>query len=343
MTDQGRCDIIIGMMWGDEGKGKVVRSLILEAEKQLDGYTHCVRFNGGPNAGHTIYDNGHKISTHQVPSGFIIPNIRLLIGPACAVDMDKLDNEIKKLESLGYSIRERLVVSKRAHLIQPSHIAEDVADDLIGSTGSGIRPVNRDKYNRSGIRAGSVVHDRYDIQVGDVVKELSEDGLRVLFEGAQGTMLDIDLGEYPYVTSSNCLSSGITTCGFPFRQVDNVYGICKLYDTYVGKMEFQPKDDVDLERLGTVGHEYGTTTGRRRQCNWLNLDKFMVSLRANSVTNVIVNKCDILDEVGVYKVIHYGKIKQFADLETMQHYICTTILTKYLYVTVTFSGSPHTI
>jgi adenylosuccinate synthase len=340
-------DIAVGLMWGDEGKGKVVRSLILAAEEQKDKttYTHCVRFNGGPNAGHTIYDKGHKIATHQVPSGFIQPNMRLMIGPACVVDLDKLDKEITELEELGYFIRERLVVSQRAHIILEKHITEDISDDRIGSTKSGIRPVNRDKYNRRGVQAKSYVAEgkwTWNILVGDVVSELAQDGIAVLFEGAQGTMLDIDLGEYPYVTSSNCLSSGVTTCGFSFRQIVHVYGICKAYDTYVGNMDFQP-DDPKLEELGTVGQEFGATTGRRRQCNWLNLDKLLISLRANSVSDLIVNKCDILDQVGTYKATHKGELVSWSNMDAMKQYITDTVQAVVPGITVTFSGSPHTI
>jgi len=312
-------DIIIGLQYGDEGKGKITKAFIEEGD-----YTHCVRFNGGPNAGHTIYFNGNKLVTHQVPTG-IVHGLRCIIGPCCVVDIEKLEGEIKMLEDAGVvDVRKNLKVAYNAHIIFQKHIDDDINNDVAGSTQCGIRPVYRDKYNRCGTRA-----EKYEnicgCEIVDSYKELSEENVKVLFEGAQGFMLDIDWGHYPYVTSSHCTSGMITSCGFPFQRVGEVVGVAKIYETYVGNMKFGPEGDADLERLGVLGEEYGATTGRRRQCNWLNLDRLNKALAINSVTQLVINKCDIIEKLGVYKLYHGEQLIEFDNLKDMQDYVLNNV------------------
>ncbi len=313
--------IIIGLQYGDEGKGKVTNCMI--RNNKIHSFTHCVRYNGGPNAGHTIYHNNKKLVTHQVPTG-IIYGLKCVIGPNCALDIKKLQDEIDMLKNHGIqNIEENLKISFNTHIIQPKHINEDVSTDKIGSTGCGMRPVYRDKYNRSGLR----VDKDYNIgtkicgcEVIDPYVFLNKDGTKILFEGAQGFELDINWGKYPFVTSSQCDTGMIVSCGYSFRKIKNVYGIAKIYNTYVGAMDYQPNDEK-LIKLQKLGEEFGSTTNRKRQCNWLNLDELLRSININSVTDLIINKCDIFQQLEFYKLYHNGDGVEFKTFDEMKTYI----------------------
>lgn len=333
--------VIVGLQYGDEGKGKVVNHLIGETTAMNNEdpnvvqakFDYCVRFNGGPNAGHTIYHNNKKLITHQIPSG-IIHGITSVIGSGCVVDVTKLEQEIKMLEENGFTVRDLLKIAYNAHIIQPKHVEEDKNTDKIGSTKSGIRPVYRDKYNRSGVRANTLDNVCSCEIVDPYLLFNKGSAVRVMFEGAQGFMLDVDWGNYPYVTSSSCLASGIATTGFNFRNIDRVIGVAKIYNTYVGKMEFQP-DDPLLDKLCELGQEFGSTTGRKRQCNWLNLNELEKAAHINGVDSLIINKCDILEQLGVFKLYHDDELKEFDCLTDLQVYICD-----HLKLNITFSSSP---
>jgi len=312
-------DIVVGLQFGDEGKGKVTKSLI-----ETVNYDYCARFNGGPNAGHTIYYKGQKLVTHLVPSGICTDKTICLVGPGCVIDINKLEAEIQMLETAGISVRDRLKIAFNAHIISAEHIEDDIKNDVAGSTHSGIRPVYRDKYNRCGTRVcdlqneticGCEVVDTYE------VLQQAKAGSTVLFEGAQGFMLDIDSEFYPYVTSSHCISAMAATCGYSFKKIDRVYGICKLYNTYVGNRQFQPEDQPELHKLAVLGEEFGSTTGRQRQCNWLDLNQLQRAIVINSVTDLIVNKCDIIQELGVFRLYHNTKLIEFSNIEEMQSYV----------------------
>ena len=314
-------DIIVGLQYGDEGKGKVTNSLI--KNNQIHHYTHCVRYNGGPNAGHTIYLNDKKIVTHQIPTG-IIYGLKCLIGPNCAVDEDKLNNEIEMLKQNGIkNIEDNLKISFNAHIINKSHIEEDISSDKVGSTGCGMRPVYRDKYNRRGQRVNDIskLGEKFsNCEVVDPYLFLNEPDIKILFEGAQGFLLDINWGSYPYVTSSQCDTGMIVSCGYPMKKIKNIYGIAKIYTTYVGSMKFQP-DDPLLDKLQEIGNEYGSTTDRKRQCNWLNMDLLIKALVINGVTDLIINKCDIIEKLHYYKLYHNNKGYVFESLDEMKKYI----------------------
>tara|TARA_B100000929_G_scaffold269462_1_gene239023 strand:+ start:2807 stop:3829 length:1023 start_codon:yes stop_codon:yes gene_type:complete len=313
-------DIIVGLQHGDEGKGKVVYHLI-----KNNNYTRCVRFNGGPNAGHTIYVNQNKIVTHQLPTG-ILYGIPSLIGPGCVIDISKLNEEINEVRQFGIDISSLLKISKNAHIILEEHIQEDIATDKVGSTKSGIRPVYRNKYNRSGMR----VNDNKEllnylkengIDVVDSSEFLNVGNQYILFEGAQGFELDIDWGDYPYVTSSNCIAGYATCSGVSPKSVQNIWGIGKLYDTYVGLKKFQPSDEI-FNKLGDIGNEFGATTGRRRQCNWLNIETLKRAIRVNGVTHLVINKCDIIEKLNKFIIyVKNGNKKEFSSLNEMKEFI----------------------
>lgn len=281
-------DIVIGLQHGDEGKGKVTHHLLKNG-----GYTHCVRFNGGCNAGHTIFHNGKKFVTHHIPAGVFF-GVTSVIGNGCVVDPTKLQEEIDYLESHGINVRENLRIANNAHVITPFHKAEDRAEEKIGTTRTGNGPAYRDKYGRTGIRACDIP----DLQpfLVNIYEELAGDTV-VLMEGAQGFWLDPDWGDYPYVTSSHTGTAAAIQNGISPRSIRNVWGIIKAYETYVGARKFQPDDEI-FDLIQFAGQEFGATTGRVRQCNWVNLKEVKQAIAMNGVNRLVVNKMDVLREVG---------------------------------------------
>ena len=315
-------DIVIGLQYGDEGKGKIVHALA----KNKDAYEYCVRFNGGANAGHTIYHNGVKIVTHQVPSGILF-GIPCIIGDNCYVDLDKLLAELTMLQDNGITTRDMVYLSTKAHIITAEHLREDGAESAIGTTKSGIGPCARAKYGRTGMRVDMLMSMGHasavellmhaGIQIENPVqlfmKYYSQNGRhpRVLVEGAQAYGLDITHGDYPYVTSSHCLATDCLNMGINMMPTDRhcnkyqlrIWGVAKAYETYVGAKQFQPADDPMLDKMQEIGQEFGSTTGRKRQCNYLNLARLRESAFLNQVTHLVINKCDVLEhpDINVYR------------------------------------------
>ena len=331
-------DILVGLQHGDEGKGKVVHHLF-----KSNKYTHCVRFNGGPNAGHTIYHNGNKLVLHQIPVG-IIWGTDCVIGPGCVVNVKKLEEEILYLQENGISnIQKKLFIAHNAHVILDGYIDDDKKTDTIGSTGEGIKPAYVNKYEKIGTRIENIpgLKDKFNVVNTSTLLNKSEN--YILFEGAQGYMLDIDWGDYPYVTSSHCLSYGALSCGVPMQNIDKIYGICKIYDTYVGNKKFQNPEDDALQELGKAGNEFGATTGRRRQCSWLDLPKLKQAVITNGVTNLIINKCDIIRIVDKYR-LHDGKsLRILRDYEDMCLVIRDSLKECHFLREVIFSSSPNEV
>ncbi len=288
-------DVVLGLSWGDEGKGKVTKALLEEGE-----YTHCLRFNGGGNAGHTVYHNGVKIVTHLVPAG-VFYGVPSIVGPGCVVNIRKFFEEIKMLKDHGIDTTQ-VFIAENAHIVSEQHVEEDSKDTLIGTTKSGNGPAYRDKYARSGKRAKDYkILQSFLINMHEEFYK-STTPSKILMEGAQGFNLDIDHGDYPFVTSSHCSTAGALLAGFAPQCIRHVWGVAKVYDTYVGTLDFQP-DDPDLKTVQQVGKEFGATTGRVRKCNWLNIPKLLHSMEVNGVTHLVLNKFDILRDVGVWKVI----------------------------------------
>ena len=333
-------DVLLGLQWGDEGKGKIV-------DVFAPRYDVIARFQGGPNAGHTIKFHGNKFVLHLVPSGIFHENAVCLIGNGVVIDPITLEKEIRGLMDAGISVSERLKISRKAHLILPTHRLLDKAredakgDKKIGSTLKGIGPTYRDKIGRAGIRVGDIElpdfkhriqaafdrHERMLEQMGladeiidkesfmnsiDFLRSMElidsehylhrclKEGKRILAEGAQGTLLDIDFGSYPYVTSSNTVAAGACTgLGIAPNQIGKVYGITKAYCTRVGGGPFPTELEDDLgEQLRAAGGEFGATTGRPRRCGWLDLPALKFACRINGVTDLIITKADVLGELG---------------------------------------------
>ncbi len=341
-----RIDVLLGLQWGDEGKGKIVDYLSPQ-------YDIIARFQGGPNAGHTLVLDGVKHVLHTVPSGIFRDGIINLIGNGVVVDPTILVKELNQLDAAGVDYQDRLLVSEKAHLILPSHRYLDAASEAskgkekIGSTLRGIGPTYMDKTGRNGLRVGDIARpdfrDRYEALKAkhlDLVKvypdfdfaleqeeeawfvavervrtlprvdcayylaEALKAGKSVLAEGAQGSMLDIDFGTYPYVTSSNTTTSGVCTgLGVPPTAIGEVIGITKAYCTRVGSGPFPTElHDATGEKLRKEGHEFGATTGRPRRCGWIDLPQLRYSVMLNGVTQLTLTKIDILDafdEIGV--------------------------------------------
>lgn len=288
-------DIVVGLQHGDEGKGKVTHHLLKSGE-----YTHCMRFNGGANAGHTIYHEGEKHVTHSIPAGvfFGIPSI---IGPGCVLNVNKLFREIVELTERGVNLAKTLKIAHNVHIVTEEHIEEDSKDETIGTTRTGNGPAYRDKYNRTGHRAMDVNFLKpFLIDVYDELHNQKEAPI-ILMEGAQGFWLDPDWGDYPYVTSSHCGVAAALLNGVDPRSLRDVWGVAKIYETYVGNKTFQPTDEV-FKRIQTIGQEFGATTGRTRQCNWLNFNQLEQAIKMNGVNKLIFNKMDVLQKVGEWVI-----------------------------------------
>jgi adenylosuccinate synthase len=339
------CTVVVGAQWGDEGKGKIVDALAAGADI-------VARYQGGPNAGHSVIRDGHTIVLHVVPSGVLHPGRRCLIGNGVVVDLAGLREEVKHLEALGLDVGTRLGISPAAHLILPYHRAvEAVAESgagAIGTTGRGIGFAYRDKASRTGLRLADlddpegfmVAADRNLVRLrrefpgvealakmsgASVLGELAEcaawvrplvcdvsveiaqalaDDRRVLLEGAQGTLLDLDHGTYPYVTSSAASAAGAPLgVGIGPRAVDRVIGVTKAYCTRVGNGPFPSEMPADeAARLREAGEEYGATTGRPRRCGWLDVVALRYAVRVNGLDALIVTKLDVLDDFDHIRV-----------------------------------------
>jgi adenylosuccinate synthase len=306
-------DIIVDLQYGDCGKGKVAHFLC-----RKNKYTHVVRYNGGANAGHTIYHNNQKVVTHQIPVGVMF-GIKSVIGPGCVVDPILLKKEIKDLKSVGIDINENLFIAENAHVVTEAHKEEDKKDEKIGTTKQGIGFAYRDKY----MRVGKRVKDdkslkKYSIDFFE--KVVNQKDSHILMEGAQGFGLDIDWGDYPYVTSSSCTTSGALLNGFNYTNVNSVWGVAKIYETYVGNKKFEPNEMI-FKKIREIGQEYGATTGRPRQCNYFNIDTFKKAVKINGVTHLVISKIDVLRELNEWKVIESGKVKDLKTEKPMKEYI----------------------
>ncbi|GAB6120477.1 adenylosuccinate synthase [Dysgonomonas termitidis] len=333
-----KVDVLLGLQWGDEGKGKIVDVLTPD-------YEIVARFQGGPNAGHTLEFEGKKYVLRSVPSGIFQGNKINIIGNGVVLDPALFKGEIESLESSGHDLTKRLLISKKAHLILPTHRLLDACyeaakgDSKIGTTGKGIGPAYTDKISRNGLRVGDILHnfeEKYNTakskhlrilqQYGHDTSALAEiekewfagvaklkeftfidsehyinnavkQGKKILAEGAQGTMLDIDFGSYPFVTSSNTISAGACTgLGIAPQSVGEVYGIFKAYCTRVGSGPFPTElFDATGDKLRELGFEFGSVTGRPRRCGWIDLVALRYAIMIDGVSQLIMMKSDVLD------------------------------------------------
>ena len=310
-------DVVVDVQYGDSGKGKITHHLAREGN-----YTHVVRYNGGHNAGHTIYHEGKKFITHVIPCGVFF-GIESVIGPGCVINPQRLLEEMAELRDADIDIDNLLSIAKNAHVITDWHLAEDNKDKAIGTTKRGNGPAYRDKYGRKGVRAEQVPElAEYLI---DVYQEFHHNGeheqVEILFEGAQGFGLDVDWGDYPYVTSSHCTVGGAVLNGVPAHSVRKVYGAAKIYETYVGAKEFGMEEMEEAAAIRKVGEEFGATTGRPRKIDWFDIDSISKAIDINGLTTLVINKVDVLEEVGRFVLYHGDDKFDFDSIEDMQQYI----------------------
>ncbi len=306
-------DIIVDLQYGDSGKGKITHYLAKTRK-----YTHVIRYNGGANAGHTIFHEGKKFVTHQIPAG-VFWGVRSIIGPGCVLDPVQFFKEIGELEEGGVSMKGKIFIAHNTHIITESHKTEDSKDERIGTTKRGNGPAYRDKYGRTGIRAESV--PELQPYLIDLYEEFHKRGnVTILGEGAQGFGLDIDWGDYPFVTSSHCMIGGAILNGIPPHAIREVWGSAKIYETYVGAKKFEPDEPI-FKKIREIGEEYGATTGRARQVNWLNFDLLERAIRLNGVTHLVFNKIDVLRAVGRWGAIADGKDIIFSGEKEMNDFV----------------------
>ena len=317
-------DIVCGLSWGDEAKGKVVSSLVSGGD-----YAWVCRWSGGSNAGHTIYENGKKYVTHIVPAG-IFHNVKCYIGPECYVNIDDLIEELNYLKTSGFDTS-LVKISERVHLVTNNHKEEDIAKYSVkqGSTSKGIAPCARDKYGRTG---SSLISNLYLMKLLDEYPNiiLSSSNLygNILCEGAQGFWLDINHGNYPYVTSSLTLPYSACSLGFPPQKIGKIYGCCKLYDTRVGvDPSFPEVNDKDLLKISDIGNEVGSTTGRTRRVNWLDLNKLIKAVNISGTTQLIISKTDVIKKLGKFKYYFGNTLEGFSNYDDMINNL-TNILQK---------------
>lgn len=346
-----KADILLGLQWGDEGKGKVVDVL-------TPRYDAVARFQGGPNAGHTLEFDGKKVVLRSIPSGIFRNNLNI-IGNGVVLDPVLFRTEAEELVKSGIDLPAKLQISRKAHLIMPTHRLLDAAGEKakgsarIGTTGKGIGPTYTDKVSRTGLRVGDIeenfearykaARERHLMLLGITEDDLTEEqrqleaewlraidylknyklidseyevnellarGEKLLCEGAQGTMLDVDFGSYPFVTSSNTISAGACTgLGLAPQRIGDVYGIFKAYCTRVGAGPFPTElFDETGEKIGQLGHEFGAVTGRKRRCGWIDLVALRYAVMINGVTKLIMMKSDVLDTFPVIKACTRYKV-----------------------------------
>ena len=339
-----KVDVLLGLQWGDEGKGKIVDVLTPK-------YDVVARFQGGPNAGHTLEFNGEKYVLRSIPSGIFQGNKLNVIGNGVVLDPTLFINEANQLAKSGHDLKSRLVISRKAHLIMPTHRLLDAAneqakgDAKVGTTGKGIGPTYTDKISRYGLRVGDIEHDftnKYAaakarhlkmleslnypteqleeaeaawlkaieelktftfVDSEELINNYLKEDKSILAEGAQGSLLDIDFGSYPFVTSSNTISAGCCTgLGVAPRNIGEVYGIFKAYCTRVGAGPFPTElFDETGDALCSLGHEFGSVTGRKRRCGWLDLVALRYTSMLNGATKLIMMKSDVLDSFETIK------------------------------------------
>ena len=345
MNTISKVDVLLGLQWGDEGKGKVVDVL-------TPNYDVVARFQGGPNAGHTLEFEGQKYVLRSIPSGIFQGGKVNIIGNGVVLAPDLFMKEAIELEKSGHPLETRLHISKKAHLIMPTHRLLDRAyeaqkgDKKVGTTGKGIGPTFTDKVSRNGLRVGDILSDFQEkylahkqqhlkmlaalgwtdfstleaeekvwmegiaylrrfqlVDASHEIDDMLKHGKRVLCEGAQGTMLDVDFGSYPFVTSSNTISAGACIgLGVAPNKIGEVYGIMKAYCTRVGSGPFPTElFDETGKKLRDLGHEYGAVTGRERRCGWVDLVQLRYSVMLNGVTQLILMKSDVLDTFDTIK------------------------------------------
>lgn len=319
-------DVVYGADWGDGGKGKV--SAFLSSKKKTNGksfYDFVARWGGGQNAGHTVYVDGKKHKTHIIPSG-VFHGIKSLIGPGCVFNPELLMKEISELTNSGVDTS-LLLIHPNSHIVTKEHLEFDSRNlaSKLGTTSRGIAPAYAAKSARTGIRFCEWLKTNADYSI-ELSKYLMRDSVygNILCEGAQGFHLDINWGNYPYVTSSETLPYAACSIGFSPKKIRNIFAVAKMYDTRSGEDPLFPDtlfENEELMKICDIGKEFGTTTGRRRKVNYLNLDLLTNALSVSGGTHLVLSKCDVLEDAGVFKLIVDGNLIGFQNIFQMKDFI----------------------
>jgi len=325
-------DIIFGLAWGDEGKGKISNAI-------SKNYDIVCRWNGGPNAGHTVYLNDKKYKTHIIPCGVFQSKLSI-IGPNCVINIDKFFDEIEYLKKEGFDTS-LIKVSPKTHIITEKHVQYDLKflKPKLGTTGQGIAPAYADKALRIGKLAGNYLDKKY---LWD-----SELYGNILCEGAQSFWLDLNYGNYPYVTSSETLPYSACSLGFSPKKIRDIIGVAKIYDTKSGVDPLFSEslwNDEHLNKIIELGKEFGSTTGRKRIVNWLRINHLKQAIKISGTNKLIINKCDILQDINKYKITTDDEKGpshiEFINFDSMKDYIINELKE---YCEIIFSGNKETI
>ena len=342
MTDIKKVDICCGLCWGDEAKGKIVSHLLANNK-----YDWVCRWNGGSNAGHTIYINDTKYATHIIPAG-VFYGIPCYIGPDCFINANALVSEMEYLKNNGFDIS-KIYFSSKAHIVTDAHIEEDclLYKKQQGSTGMGIAPCARDKF----ARRGCLIKNDETFPYKENIWSQDEPPLAgtILCEGSQGFWLDINYGSYPYVTSACTLPYSACSLGFPPQKIRNIYGAAKVYDTRVGVDPYfshiqSEKYKETFNNIAVIAEEYGTTTKRLRSIEWLNIDKLLQAVNTSGTNIIILSKIDILDKIKQYVYIYKGEYIQCENKDMFINNINTLLKDNCEFVeNIIYSDNPKTI
>jgi adenylosuccinate synthase len=335
-------DVVFGLQYGDEGKGKITK-YIQENPPENESYTHVVRWNGGPNAGHTVFIEGKKFVTHHIPFPYNKETISI-IGPGCVINPETFLKEVDEVVSMGVD-RDRIKVAYNAHLITHAHLSKDGKDTAIGTTKRGIGPCYSDKALRGNYLRAETYPD-LDEFVCDPTELLNQKNNKILFEGAQGFYLDVDHGDYPYVTSSSVLPCSAFTAGVTPRSLRHITGVCKAYETYVGSKNFEmarnytDEDFSNFEKIRNMGEEFGATTGRPRKIRYLDLDELLTAIVVSGTSTVVMNKIDILSRLNLFKLHCENMLVEFKTLNDFKGFISEFLHKKTNIKKIVYSGNP---
>lgn len=333
-------DIVVGLAWGDEAKGKITAQLA--ATRASTGgslYDYVARWAGGNNAGHTVWVDGESFKTHLVPSG-VFYGVKSIVGPGCVLHPESFNKELEYLSDNGFD-PSLVKVSPRCHIVTDEHIQFDKERlaGKFGTTSRGIAPSYSAKFAREGLLAK-------DILPQSLLWDEKLSG-NILCEGAQGIWLDVDYGLYPYVTSSTTLPYAACSIGFPPQKIRRIWGAAKIYDTRSGEDPRFPESLFEnplLKELADLGSEFGVTTGRRRKVNWLNLNMLISAINLSGTTNLVVSKCDVMRELGQFRLLYNDELLFFSDLEGMCEFITLKITSQCEMISeIRYSSSPREI
>jgi adenylosuccinate synthase len=348
-----KTDVVLDVSRGDCAKAKIVHSLLRDSIK-LDHtkYDQVLRWNGAQNAGHTLYHNGFKFITHMVPAGIFF-NIPSIIGNNCILHPQSFLKEISSLQEQFNThtdlkvidIASLIKIDYRTFIIEDKHIEEDGKDTVVGTTKCGVGPAVRDKYARIGKQAKDISSLKPFLSdtLEDLDKLTTSKSVKILAEGAQGFYLDPNFSEYPYCTSSHCTIGSLFLNGIPPKSLGTVFGAAKVYETYVGNLKFQPEDPI-FKEIAQTGKEFGSTTGRLRQCRWLNMNEVIRATKASSVDVLIFSKLDVFKALNVYKLTYNNELLEFTTANdftsAIKSILSDTVSDK---LQVIFSESPYEI